>query len=106
MREVEERIWIVRVLSQVRLLPRNTNSTRRYKVSWRIRDWLRAPNDVEIQQPVMSHTETDRSAFEEFLDTAAIAFQIIPFSGLPAYLHAYCLAASAPLFGQKWCYVR
>ena len=78
-REVKERIWIVWVLSLVRLLPGNADAPWRYKVGWRIRDWLRAPNDVEIQQPVMSHTETDRSAFEEFLDTAAITFQIIPF---------------------------
>ena len=76
--KVKERVWVGRVLIYMRLLPGNADAPWRYKVRWRIRDWLRAPNDVEIQQPVMSHTETDRSAFEEFLDTAAITFQIIP----------------------------
>ena len=47
-REVEERVWVGWVLIYMRLLSRNANSTRRYKVSWRIRDWFSAPNHVEI----------------------------------------------------------
>ena len=77
-REVKERIWIVRVLSQVRLLPRNADAPRRYKVRWCEGNWLRTPHNVKIKQPVMSHAEPDGSAFQKFLDAAAIALQIIP----------------------------
>ena len=47
-REVEERIWIVWVLGQVRLLSRYADAPKRYEVTWRIRDWFSAPNHVKI----------------------------------------------------------
>ena len=67
-REVKERIWIVWVLSQVRLIPRNTNAPWCYEVCWREGNWLRAPNHVEIQKAIVRHTEPDGSALEEFLN--------------------------------------
>ena len=47
-REVKERIWIVWVLSQVRLFSRNADARWLYNVTWRIRDWFSAPNHVKI----------------------------------------------------------
>ena len=47
-REVKERIWIVWVLGQVRLLSRYADAPWRYEVTWRIRDWFSAPNHVKI----------------------------------------------------------
>ena len=46
--EVKERVRIVWVLSQVRLLSRYADAPWRYEVTWRIRDWFSAPNHVEI----------------------------------------------------------
>ena len=74
MREVKERIWIVWVLSLVRLLPGNADAPWRYKVRWCVGNRLRTPHNVKIKQPVMSHAEPDGSAFQKFLDATAIAF--------------------------------
>ena len=84
--KVKERVWVGWVLIYMRLLSRNANSTGRYEVSWRIRDWFSAPNHVKIKQPVMSHAEPDGSALQELFDATAISFQIIPLFGFTCVL--------------------
>ena len=61
-------VWIVWILFLVRLFPRNANASRWYKIRWREGDWLRAPNNVEIQKAIVRHTEPDGSALKEFLN--------------------------------------
>ena len=105
-REVKERIWIVWVLGQVRLRSRNADAPWRYKVSRREGNWLRAPNDVEIKQPVMSHAGPDGSAFEKFLDTAAIALQIIPLLWFSSVLARILPRSICSVIRTEWCNVR
>ena len=105
-REVEERIWISWVLIHMRLLSRNTDAPRCYKICWREGNWLCTSNNVEIKQPVMGHTESDRSAFEEFLDTAAITLQIVPLFRFASVFTRILPSCVGSIVRTKWCYVR
>ena len=105
-RQVEERIWIVWVLSLVRLLPGNADAPWRYKVRWCEGNWLRTPHNVKIKQPVMSHAEPDGSAFQKFLDAAAIALQIIPLFRFTCVFTSILPCSICSVIRTEWCNVR
>ena len=47
---------------------------------------LRAPHDVEVEEPIMRHAQTHRPALEEFFDPAAITFEEVPLLRLAGVL--------------------
>ena len=74
------------MLLLVRWITRCADTFRRYEVGWGVLHWLRAPDDVTVQEPIVRHAETDRSAFEEFFHAAAITFQEVPLLRLASVL--------------------
>ena len=66
---------------------------------------LRTPHDVEVEEPIVRHAETDRPALEEFFDAAAITLQIVPLFRFASVLTRILPSSICSIIGTEWCYV-
>ena len=105
MGEVVQLVRVVWLLAPVRRISIRPGTRWRNELCRRVLNGLRAPHDVEVEEPIVCHAQTHRPAFKEFFNAAAITFKKVPLLGLASVFTGVLPRIISTMCRAEWKYV-